>query len=75
MKLYFEDDLDHQKAAIEAVADLFRGQEINRTEFTLSKLVKSSRKTVLSGMRESSLGTNHLQLLDDDLLRTLSPSN
>jgi len=26
MKLHFEPDLDYQKLAIEAVADLFRGQ-------------------------------------------------
>ena len=37
MKLHFEPDLDYQKLAIEAVADLFRGQEINRTEFTVTR--------------------------------------
>ena len=31
MKLHFESDLDYQHAAIEAVCDLFRGQETNRT--------------------------------------------
>jgi type III restriction enzyme len=31
MKLQFEPNLDYQQAAIEAVCDLFRGQEINRT--------------------------------------------
>ena len=36
MKLHFEPDLDYQKLAIESVADLFRGQEINRTEFTVT---------------------------------------
>lgn len=35
MKLHFEPDLDYQRTAIEAVCDLFRGQEINRTEFTV----------------------------------------
>ena len=35
MKLHFEPDLDFQTAAIESVADLFRGQEINRTEFRI----------------------------------------
>ena len=39
MKLHFEDNLDYQKTAIEAVADLFSGQDINRTEFTVSKMV------------------------------------
>jgi type III restriction enzyme len=37
MKLHFEPDLDYQKLAIESVADLFRGQEINRTEFTVTR--------------------------------------
>ena len=37
MKLHFEDDLDYQQAAIEAVAGLFAGQEICRTEFTLTQ--------------------------------------
>ena len=30
MKLHFEPNLDYQLAAIEAVCDLFRGQEIRR---------------------------------------------
>ena len=37
MKLHFESDLDYQEAAIRAVCDLFRGQEINRTEFTVTR--------------------------------------
>lgn len=36
MKFHFEPDLDYQRAAIEAVVDVFRGQEINRTEFTVT---------------------------------------
>ena len=72
MKLHFEDNLDYQKAAIEAVADLFRGQDINRTEFTVSKLVDPSGQTALPGMEESTLGIgNRLQLLDDELLENL----
>ena len=34
MKLHFEPNLDYQLQAIEAVCDLFRGQEVCRTEFT-----------------------------------------
>ncbi len=72
MKLHFEDNLDYQKAAIEAVADLFRGQDINRTEFTVSKLVDPSGQTALPGMGESTLGIgNRLRLLDDELLKNL----
>ena len=37
MKLHFEPDLDYQLQAIEAVCDLFRGQEIYRTEFTVTR--------------------------------------
>ena len=36
MKLHFEPDLDYQLQAIEAVCELFRGQEICRTKFTVS---------------------------------------
>ena len=37
MKLHFEPNLDYQHDAIEAVCDLFRGQEICRTEFTVTR--------------------------------------
>ena len=36
MKLHFEPDLDFQRAAIDSVCDLFRGQEICRSEFTVT---------------------------------------
>ena len=36
MKLHFEPDLDYQRRAIDAVVDLFRGQEVGRTEFTVA---------------------------------------
>jgi hypothetical protein len=36
MKLHVEPNLDYQHAAIESVCDLFRGQEICRTEFTVT---------------------------------------
>ena len=72
MKLHFEDNLNYQKVAIEAVADLFSGQDINRTEFTVSKLVDPTGQTTLPGMEESTLGIgNRLQLLDDELLENL----
>lgn len=36
MKLRFEPDLDFQLQAVDAVCALFRGQEICRTEFTVT---------------------------------------
>ena len=36
MKLQFEDNLDYQHAAIDAVVNLFKGQEITRSEFSVT---------------------------------------
>ena len=47
MKLHFEPDLDYQKLAIDSVADLFRGQEINRTEFTVTRAAPIAFKSSL----------------------------
>lgn len=67
MKLHFEDNLDYQEAAISSVADLFKGQEINRTEFTVSYSHKSGSSAL--GMTENQLGIgNKLELLDDEIL-------
>ena len=69
MKLHFEPNLDYQHASIEAVCDLFRGQEICRTEFTVTRNAAGS--SFLPGM-ENDLGIgNRLSLLDDDLLKNL----
>jgi len=70
MKLHFEDDLDYQKAAIESVVDLFKGQEICRSEFTVTLQHRSGTSSM--GMEENQLGIgNRLQLIDDELLENL----
>jgi type III restriction enzyme len=83
MKLHFEPNLDYQHAAIEAVAELFRGQEICRTEFTVTMRPPVSTQTddlfpgstpqqFQLGLPESSLGIgNRLTLLDDEILANL----
>lgn len=72
MKLHFEDNLDYQKAAIDAVTDLFAGQDICRTEFTVSRLANPTGQLAMEGMTESNLGIgNRLQLLDDEILENL----
>lgn len=72
MKLHFEDNLDYQRAAIDSVTDLFQGQDICRTEFTVSKLVDPTGQTKFEGMEESTLGIgNRLRLLDDEILENL----
>ena len=68
MKLHFEPSLDYQLQAIEAVCGLFHGQEIFRTEFTVTRDVASGQISLL----ESDLGIgNRLTLLEDELLTNL----
>lgn len=75
MKLHFEENLPHQLAAIEAVCDLFRGQEVCRTEFTVTQRAATPQMGLAldQGMEESALGIgNRLTLLDDELRANLT---
>ncbi|MFM5460412.1 type III restriction-modification system endonuclease [Aeromonas veronii] len=74
MKLNFEPNLDYQLQAIEAVCDLFRGQEVCRTEFTVTSQMPNAQSHQLSlGIAESDLGVgNNLALLDDNILKNLA---
>jgi len=68
MKLHFEPNLDYQLQAIEAVCDLFHGQETCRTEFTVTREAAGGQLSLL----ENDLGIgNRLTLLDDQLLANL----
>ena len=71
MKLHFEDDLDYQKAAIDSVVNLFKGQEISRSEFTVTFQAPSSVSSGPNfslGMEESQLGIgNRLLLVDEEI--------
>ena len=71
MKLHFEPKLDFQLDAIEAVCDLFRGQEICRTEFTVTNQAVGGQLGL--GLAESGLGIgNRLTLLDDEIHKNLN---
>jgi type III restriction enzyme len=68
MKLHFEPNLDYQLQAMEAVCGLFCGQEICRTDFTVTKDAASGQMALF----ENDLGIgNRLTLLDDELLVNL----
>jgi type III restriction enzyme len=69
MKLHFESDLPYQLEAVEAVCDLFRGQEICRSEFTVTLPAPSGPQTTLDGLQETAQGGvgNRMTLLDDQL--------
>ncbi len=72
MKLHFEDNLDYQQAAIASVVDLFKGQEVSRSEFTVTYRPQSGPQATL-GLVESDLGVgNRLQLIDEELLDNLA---
>ena len=88
MKLHFEPNLDYQLQAIEAVCDLFRGQEVCRTEFTVtmkappaltgemspdSAFLRAAPQQMTLGVAESDLGVgNRLTLLDEELHKNLA---
>jgi type III restriction enzyme len=70
MKFQFEPNLDYQLQAIESVCGLFEGQEICRTEFTVTHSAAGSQ--AMMAFAESDLGYgNRLTLLDDDLKKNL----
>ena len=70
MKLHFEPDLDFQLRAVDAFCDLFRGQEICRTEFTVTRgPAELQGQLALSG---NGLGVgNRLALSDEEILDNL----
>jgi type III restriction enzyme len=70
MKLHFEPNLDYQLQAIDAVCDLFHGQEICRTEFTVTHDASDLQTRLAFAENDLGIG-NRLTLLDDELLANL----
>ena len=70
MKLQFEPDLDFQLRAVDAVCDLFRGQEICRTEFTVTRDRMDPQERLAFAQNDLGAG-NRLTLLDDEILANL----
>ena len=69
MRFKFEPDLDYQVAAIDSVCDLFRGQELCHSEFTVSHGLADGYSL---GFKEHELGYgNRLSLQHDALLENL----
>jgi len=71
MKLHFEPDLDYQLQAVDAVCDLFRGQEVCRTEFTVTRDPADAQQRLAFAQNDLGIG-NRLTLLDDEILSNLS---
>lgn len=71
MKLKFDPNLDFQADAISTVVDLFEGQEICQTNFTVGSL--KGQMDLMGGLSQGDLGVgNRLKLLDEDLLANLN---
>ena len=70
VKLHFEPNLDFQLQAIEAVCDLFRGQAICRTEFTVTRDPKRTQEQLAFAQNDRGSG-NRLTLLDIEILKNL----
>ena len=70
MKLQFDANLDFQREAVSSIVDLFQGQEICRTNFTVAPLKRE--EGWLDGMTQSDLGIgNRFRLLDEDILKNV----
>ncbi len=64
MKIQFDPNLDFQREAINAVVDLFKGQEVCKTNFTVASLKGEPQMDLLA----TDLGIgNRLRLLDEDI--------
>ena len=59
MKLHFESNLDSQLAAIESICDLFRGQVICRTEFTVTREFGGGHPSRCAGVGSPNCSRNH----------------
>ena len=71
MKLRFEPNLDFQLDAIDAVCDLFRGQEVCRTEFTVTRDPVGLQGRLSFDGNDLGIG-NRLTLLDEEILQNLN---
>lgn len=70
MKIQFNPNLDFQREAIESIVDIFQGQEICQTNFTVAPLKKEDG--FLPGLDQNDVGIgNGLRLLDEDILNNV----
>ncbi len=69
MKLKFQGDLTYQKQAIDSVVQIFNGQELSQSNFTVSYGPNA-------GMIQTALGIgNRLDLTSDEILKTFKTFN
>lgn len=69
MKLKFNSDLDYQKEAVSSIVDIFKGQSVAKSEFTVLSKVDAVG-TVGTLVTNTGIG-NRLQLDNEDLLKNM----
>lgn len=70
MKIQFDPDLDYQREAVNSIVDIFHGQEVCQTNFTVAAVEGlSGQERALPGMAQNDLGVgNRLRLIKEELL-------
>ena len=70
MKIKFEENLEYQLDAVNSITDIFSGQEIAKTVFTVEK---TNNPQLSITINENELGAgNKLSLLPEDVLKNLN---
>ena len=70
MKIKFEENLEYQLEAIKSITDIFSGQEISKTVFTVEK---ANNPQLSITINENDLGTgNKLLLSPEEILENLN---
>ncbi len=69
MKIQFENNLEYQDRAISSVVDIFEGQEICQSNFSIVREQSKGQKT-MGDYDDLGIG-NRLELLDDELLTNI----
>lgn len=67
MKIQFESNLEYQDQAISAIVDIFEGQEVCQSNFSVSRMTDNILHSIHN---ELGIG-NRLELLDDELLANI----
>jgi len=66
MKIQFDSELEYQNEAIDSIVDIFEGQEICKSNFTVTGISDN----LLTYQNELGVG-NRLELLDDEILQNV----
>lgn len=66
MKIQFESNLDYQDRAISSIVDIFEGQEVCQSNFSIVRQQTKGQKTT-ADFNDLGIG-NRLELLDDEIL-------